>query len=72
MTFNTEAKMFSKVELKTFHSHMTLLEVAYLGGFPWNFILSYNKEYLHYRFGLVVSLIRMSVQIPRVKILVSI
>lgn len=51
MTFTTGVK----TELKVFYSHTTLIEVAYLGEFPWNFILGYNKEYLHYNFGLGIS-----------------
>lgn len=51
MPFNAGAK----TEQETFYSHTTLLEVAYLGEFLWDFILGYTKEYLDYKFGLGTS-----------------
>lgn len=52
MTFNTGVNP----ELKVFYFPTTLIEVAYLGEFLWDFILGYDTNYLHYNSGLGISL----------------
>ena len=52
MTFNTGVNP----ELKVFYFPTTLIEVAYLGEFLWDFILGYDTDYVYYNSGLGISL----------------